>query len=163
MKIKVSIFLISIWYLTSSLGTTSLKAQGVDKLTNVELTKKVCEIKEIQNLLLTKNPDNKDAVFVYLNPVFFDKEIIDTELLVPFNLLYKKTLFFYNLNYWLLPISINKEANKIHYHFRTCSFVKDEDKKYYEGLVTFKLVGEKWIIDNYKIGKGDFLCGQIEK
>lgn len=163
MKTKVGIFLISIWQLTSFVGTTSLKAQSVDKSTKVELTKRVCEIKEIQNLLLTKNTANKDAVFVYLNPLFFDEEIIDTELLVAFNLFHKKTLFFYNLNYWLVPISIDKEAHKIHYHFRTCSFVKDENKKYYEGHVTFKLVEEKWVIDDYKIDKGNFSCGQLEK
>jgi hypothetical protein len=153
---------LTILSLTNSFELTDISTQNIEVQINIDLTRKVCEINEIKNLLLTKDERNKDAVFVYLDTAFFDREIFDKDLPTPFYLWYKKTFFFYNVNYWLLPTSIDWKIDKIHYNFRTCSFVKDDNKQYYEGQVIFKKVDEKWLVDTYKIKKANFKCGQTE-
>jgi hypothetical protein len=155
-----TILLLSTLSLFNGFGQTGKTSQ---KIENIDLTRKVCEIIEIKRLLLTKDEENNDAVFVYLDTTFFDEEIFDRELPTPFYVWYKKTFFFYNINYWLLPTSIDRKTNEIDYNFRTCSFVKDEKREYYEGQVTFIKVDNDWQVKKHKITKTKFSCGQTKK
>lgn len=121
---------------------------NTDKELNLDLTKTLLEIPEIRAILLTNSYKNADAIFVLFDSRFYEKETLVTTPSTPFYLWNMETLFFNDINHWLIPVSIEKSGNMITYTFKTGS---NSSKETHQGHVNFNLANNTWNISSFKI------------
>lgn len=121
---------------------------NTDKELNLDLTKTLLKIPEIRAILLTNIYRNADAIFVLFDSRFYEKEMLVTTPSTPFYLWNMETLFFNNINHWLIPVSIEKSDNMITYTFKTGS---NSSKETHHGQVSFNLANNIWNVSSFKI------------
>ncbi len=145
----ITLFFIIISIVGYSQKDSNAKAQSItDKELNLELTKILLEIPKIKTILITKSYNNTDAIFIFCDSRFFDKEMFDTTLSIPFYIWNKETLFFNNISHWFIPVSIEKSDDTITYAFKIGS---SSSKKTHSGQVKFIKTNNKWIVKTLKI------------
>lgn len=123
------------------------------KLENVELTKKVCEIKEIRKIIITKDEFKKEAVYIYFDTMFFDKQIKDSISHTMFYIFSSSSLLFHGINLGLKPSSINRKKDKIIYKFDFFILNKFSENKYLSGQVIFIRLNNEWQAKKVKLLK----------
>ena len=118
------------------------------------LTWEIISLEELQSKLLTTAFENSNSIFIQADTNFIElgQEISSRESSPHYFIWHCKTLFFYNIDFWLRPINVTIDQKKATYEFVTCSWF-EQPRDYFEGIVSFIFKNGKWKITNKKIKK----------
>ena len=125
----------------------------------ITLTYKIVNLEEINTNLQIDNYEKMNSIFIQADTNFIGlgREIFDRNSNPGIFIWHLKTLFFYDINFWLKQINVLINEDFAVYEFETCSSEK-LDKKYYKGYVEFINQNGDWVINNKKINRTKNIC-----
>ena len=124
------------------------------------LTYKIVLLEELNSELQTDALEDINSIFIHADTTYIGlgRETFDKKSNPPIYIWHFKTLFFYDIDYWLEPTNVIINENSAIYEFNTCSTEKQETKKYYTGSVKFTKENGVWKITKKKIKQTKDSC-----